>query len=78
MKSIKKMDERELMLSLKVCRVCYVVLSLTIAVCFFLAALDVFAGKESIYLSIIMLVDAISYAIATIIYDPNKKVKDEK
>ena len=78
MKSIKKMDERELMLSLKVCRVCYVVLSLTIALCFFLAALDILKGKESIYLSIIMFVDAITYLIATLIYNPDKKIKNEK
>jgi len=78
MKSIRKMDERELMLSLKVCRVCYVALSITILVCFLLASFDVFAGKESIYLSIIMLVDAITYLIATLIYNPEKKIKDEK
>lgn len=78
MKKIKKMDERELMLSLKVCRVCYVVLSLTIAVCFFLAACNILEGKESIYLSIIMFVDAITYLIATIIYNPDRKIKDEK
>ena len=78
MKSIRKMDERELMLSLKVCRVCYVALSITILVCFLLASFDVCAGKESIYLSIIMLVDAITYLIATLIYNPEKKIKDEK
>lgn len=78
MKSIRKMDERELMLSLKVCRVCYIALSLTILVCFLLASFDVFAGKESIYLSIIMMVDAVTYLIATLIYNPDKKVKNEK
>lgn len=78
MKSIRKMDERELMLSLKVCRVCYVALSLTILVCFLLASFDVFAGKESIYLSIIMMVDAVTYLIATLIYNPDRKVKNEK
>lgn len=78
MKSIRKMDERELMLSLKVCRVCYVVLSITIAVCFFLSAFDILEGKESIYLSIIMFVDAVTYLIATLIYNPEKKIKDEK
>lgn len=75
MKLIRKMDERELMLSLKVCRVCYVVLSLTIAVCFFLAVFDIFEGNESIYLSIIMIVDAITYLITTLIYNPNKNEK---
>ena len=78
MKKIRKMDERELMLSLKVCRVCYVVLSLTILACFLLASFDIFAGKESIYLSIIMLVDAITYLIATLIYNPDKKERNEK
>ena len=66
------------MLSLKVCRVCYVALSLTILVCFLLASFDVFAGKESIYLSIIMMVDAVTYLIATLIYNPDRKVKNEK
>lgn len=75
MKLIRKMDERELMLSLKVCRVCYVVLSLTIAVCFLLAVFDIFEGNESIYLSIIMIVDAITYLITTLIYNPNKNEK---
>lgn len=78
MKKIRKMDERELMLSLKVCRLCYVVLSITILVCFLLAAFDIFEDKESIYLSIIMIVDAITYLIATLIYNPDKKEKNEK
>ena len=78
MKNIRKMDERELMLSLKVCRVCYIVLSFTILACFLLASFDIFKGKESIYLSIIMLVDAITYVIATLIYNPNKKENNEK
>ena len=78
MKSIRKMDERELMLSLKICKVCYIVLSITILVCFLLALFNIFEGKESIYLSIIMLVDSITYLIATIIYHPDKKIKNEK
>ena len=72
------MDERELILSLKMCRLCYIVFSLTILVCFLFAAFDILKGKESIYLSIIMLVDAITYLVATFIYNPDKKIKDEK
>ena len=78
MKNIRKMDERELFLSLKVCRVCYITLSITILICFLLAISNVFEGKESIYLSIIMLVDAITHLIATIIYNPDRKMKNEK
>lgn len=78
MEKIRKMDERELLMSLKVSRICYVSLSLTILVCFLLAIFNVFAGKESIYLSIIMIVDAITFSIAKVIYNPNKKIENEK
>lgn len=78
MKRIRKMDERELMMQLKVCRVCYIVLSLVIFICFSLQFFNVFEGKEGIYLPIIMLVDSVTFAIATIIYNPDKKCKNEK
>ena len=78
MKKIRKMDERELSLSLKVWRICYIVLNITIIICFFLSVFDVLKGKERIYLSIIIIADAITYSIATIIYNPNRKIKNEK
>lgn len=78
MKKIRKMDERELSLSLKVWRICYLVLNITIIICFFLSVFDVLKGKERIYLSIIIIADAITYSIATIIYNPNRKIKNEK
>lgn len=78
MKKLRKFDERELMMTLKTCRICYVVLSLTVFACWFLSTFDVFKGKESMYLDIILLVDAITYLIAIIIYNPERKQKNEK
>ena len=56
----------------------YLLMFVVILACFLLASFDIFAGKESIYLSIIMLVDAITYLIATLIYNPDKKERNEK
>lgn len=78
MKKIRKFDERELMMTLKMCRICYVVLSLTVFACWFLSTFDIFKGKESLYIDIILLVDAITYLITIFIYNPDKKVKNEK
>ena len=78
MKKIRKFDERELMITLKTCRICYVILSLTVFICWFLSTCNVFKGKENLYLDIILLVDAITYLITIIIYNPNRKQKNEK
>lgn len=75
MKKIRKMDERELMMSLKVSRICYTVLSLTVFACWFLSTYDIFNGKEGLFLSIIGLVDAVTYLIAILIYNPDRKIK---
>ena len=72
------MDERELMMTLKMCRICYVVISLTVFSCWFLSTFDILKGRESLYLDIILLVDAITGLITLFIYNPDKKKKNEK
>ena len=78
MKKIRKMDERELMMSLKACRICYTVLSLSVFICWFLNTLEIVNDKNGILLSVITLIDAITYLIALFIYNPDKKIKNEK
>lgn len=78
MKKIRKMDERELMMSLKACRICYTVLSLSVFICWFLSTLEIVNDKNGILLSVITLIDAITYVIALFIYNPDKKIKNEK
>lgn len=78
MKKIRKMDERELMMSLKACRICYTVLSLSVFICWFLSTFEIVNDKNGILLSVITLIDAITYVIALFIYNPDKKIKNEK
>ena len=78
MKKIRKMDERELMMSLKTCRICYTVLSLSMFICWFLTSLEIVDDKKGLILPILMLIDAVTYLIALFIYNPEKKIKNEK
>ena len=77
MKKIRKMDEMELMIQLKTIRLCYLALMICII------GIDIYEmwakelSERSIYISILVLVDAIVYLIATLIYAP-KKAKKEK
>ena len=63
---MKKQNEKEILKQLKTCRLCYGIVSFSIAVCFLLSELSVLKGKESIYLSIILLGDSITYIIYTL------------
>jgi len=78
MKKIRKMDERELSLVLKSSRINYVVLSLTVLIFWLLSSLDIFEGKEKLFISIIFLVDALTYLITSLIFNPNKIKNNEK
>lgn len=63
---MKKQNEKEIIKQLKTCRLCYGIVSFSIAVCFLLSSINVLEGKESIYLSIILLIDSITYIIYTL------------
>jgi len=78
MKKIRKMDERELSLVLKSSRINYVVLSLTVLIFWLLSCLDIFEEKEKLFMSIIFLVDALTYLITSLIFNPNKIKNNEK
>ena len=49
MKTNKKMNEKELTKLLKTCKICYAIVSLTIAICFLLSTTNILKGNESIY-----------------------------
>lgn len=71
---MKKQNEKEIIKQFKTCRLCYGIVSFSIAVCFLLSELSVLKGKESIYLSIILLIDSITY----IVYTLSTRKKDNK
>lgn len=75
---MKKTNEKELLKQLKTCRLCYGIVSFSIAICFLLSSVNVLKGKESIYLSIILLVDSITYIIYTLSNKDKKSNKKEK
>jgi len=76
MKSKVKINEKEILKQLKTCRLCYGIVSFSIAVCFLLSSINVLKGLESIYLSIILLIDSITYIVYTI--STRKTSKKEK
>jgi len=63
---MKKQNEKEILKQFKTCRLCYGIVSFSIATCFLLSSIDILKGKESIYLSIILLIDSITYIIYTL------------
>ncbi|MBR6504387.1 MAG: hypothetical protein IKT41_01480 [Clostridia bacterium] len=77
MKKIRKMDEMELMIQLKIIRVCY----LSLLIC--LIGIDLYEtwtkepSEKSMYIIILCLINSIAYLVATWIYAP-KKAKKEK
>lgn len=75
---MKKTNEKEIIKQFKTCRLCYGIVSFSIAVCFLLSELNVLKGKESIYLSIILLVDSITYIVYTLSTKDKKSNKKEK
>lgn len=75
---MKKQNEKEIIKQFKTCRLCYGIVSFSIAVCFLLSELSVLKGKESIYLSIILLVDSITYIVYTLSTKDKKSNKKEK
>ena len=79
MKKIRKMDEMELMNALKVSRVCHVVLFIALCICDTLQSYDVFPKLNNLYLSILVIIHAITFIVSTLIYEPRKiKEKYEK
>ena len=78
MEKIRKMDERELSLVLKASRINYVVLSLTVLIFWILSGLNIFEGKEDLFISIIFLVDALTYLVTSIVFSPSRVKKNEK
>ena len=75
---MKKQNEKEIIKQFKTCRLCYGIVSFSIAVCFLLSELSVLKGKESIYLSIIILIDSITYIVYTLSTKDKKTNKKEK